>query len=223
MPSTVVVACRVIQAELEEIRAGEPDIEIIYLDQALHRTPNRMPALIQEQIDRFDNGVERVVLGYGLCSNGVVGVQAGKQGLLIPRAHDCIALMMGSCAAYNACFAERPGTYYLSRGWIAERKDPLGIVDEEYTQRVGRDSAIWVMSEELKHYTHITLIRTCGIDKAIIERGRRNAEFFHKQFDQVSGSMGYFEKLLHGPYDETDFIFIPPRDRITQVHWFPEQ
>lgn len=30
----VVIACRVIQAELDEMREGNPDIEVIYLDQA---------------------------------------------------------------------------------------------------------------------------------------------------------------------------------------------
>ncbi len=217
----VVIACRVIQAELDEMRAGNPEIEVIYLDQALHRTPGKMPGLIQEQIDKVSGYADQIVLGYGLCSNGLVGVRAARQMLIAPRAHDCIALLMGSCAAYNARFAERPGTHYLSRGWLAEQKDPLGVTEGEYTERVGRESAIWVMGEELKHYTHITLIRSGIIEAKLVERARRNAEFFGKQYDEITGSMDYFQKIVGGPYDEADFVTIPPGTAITQEPWVP--
>jgi hypothetical protein len=43
----VVIACRVIQAELDEMREGNPDIQVICLDQSLHRTPLQRVALIQ--------------------------------------------------------------------------------------------------------------------------------------------------------------------------------
>jgi hypothetical protein len=216
----VVIACRVIQAELDEARAGDPDIEIVYLDQMLHRTPGKMAGLVQEQIDRVSGYADQIILGYGLCSNGIVGVRAARQGLIVPRAHDCIALLMGSCATHAACFSERPGTYYLSRGWVAERKDPLGVTDEEYTERVGRETAIWVMKEELKHYTHITLIRSGNIDGGLVERARQNAEFFGKQYDEIWGGMDYFRKIVGGPYDRADFFIIPPGAGITQELWF---
>ncbi len=223
MPSRVVIACRVIQAELDEIRGSDPEVEVIYLDQALHRTPDKMPGLVQEQVDKASKYASRIVLGYGLCSNGIVGVSAGRQGLIVPRAHDCIAFLMGSCAAYDECFAQRPGTYYLSRGWIAERKDPLGIMEEEYTERVGRETAIWVMNEELKHYTHITLIRTGQVNGALVERAGRNASFFGKQYAEITGSLDYFRKIINGPYNDEDFLQVPPNGSIKQEFWFSWQ
>jgi hypothetical protein len=215
----VIIACRVVKVELDEMRAENPDIEIVYLDQALHRTPGKMAALIQEQIDKVSGYAEQIVLGYGLCSNGIVGVRAGMQGLIVPQAHDCIALLMGSCSAYSSAFFERPGTYYLSRGWLAERKDPLGITEGEYTERVGRESAIWVMEEELKHYTHITLIRFGSIEADLIGRSRENAKFFGKQYSEIVGSPEYLRKILEGPYDD-GFFFIPPGETISRELWF---
>ena len=38
--------------------------------------------------------------------------------LVIPRVHDCIALFLGSDAAYRREFARYPGTYYVSAGWV---------------------------------------------------------------------------------------------------------
>lgn len=215
----VVIACRVMQAELDEVRGSDPSVEIVYLDQALHRTPGKMPSLIQEQIDRVSDYAERVILGYGLCSNGVAGVKAGQQDLIVPRAHDCIAILMGSCTAYNARFAERPGTHYLSRGWLAECKDPLGVTEGEYTERVGREMAVWVMQEELKHYTHITLIKSGNVEPCLVEQARRNATFFGKRYEEIPGSMDYFRKIVDGPYDPADFFIIPPGGTIKQDLW----
>ena len=48
----VVIACRVMEPELEAVRAGSQAVEIIYLEQGLHRTPKKLPGMIQEQIDQ---------------------------------------------------------------------------------------------------------------------------------------------------------------------------
>ncbi|MBU1712334.1 MAG: DUF1638 domain-containing protein, partial [Proteobacteria bacterium] len=106
----VIIACRIMQPELEKIRKPNDGVEIRYLDQGLHMTPKKMAPLIQEQIDLVTGRFEEIVLGYGLCANGIVGVQARKEGLYVPRSHDCIALFMGSCEAYRTAIKKRPGT-----------------------------------------------------------------------------------------------------------------
>jgi hypothetical protein len=177
-----------------------------------------MAVLVQEQIDKAAAAhASEIVLSYGLCSNGIAGVVAREQGLVIPRCHDCIALLMGSRREYERRFDERPGTYYLSRGWLAEKKDPLSIVEGEYTERVGRETAIWVMQEELKHYTHISLIRCGRADIGpLIERARQNAEFFGKEYEEIQGNPELFERILHGVCDGEDFLIVPPGGVITQ-------
>ena len=147
----VIVACGVMEPELEKARDQDSGVEIRYLDQGLHRTPDKMADLIQAQIDEVAQYAMRIVLGYGLCSNGIVGVTAGRQGLFIPSCHDCIAFFLGSPAAYDKAFEEKPWTYYLTPGWVSEKKDPLCIVEDDYTARVGREMAVWAMKEELKH------------------------------------------------------------------------
>jgi hypothetical protein len=223
MSARVVIACRVMQEELTEALNGDARVEVIYLDQALHRTPQKMAALVQEQIDKVSGRASEIVLSYGLCSNGIAGVVARDQGLVIPRCHDCIALLMGSLTEYKKRFEERPGTYYLSRGWLAEKKDPLSIVEGEYTERVGREAAVWVMQEELKHYTHISLIR-CGKTEMgpLIERARQNAEFFGKEYEEIHGNFGFFERILFEPCDGEDFLVVPPGGLITQEMFMSE-
>ena len=217
----VVIACRVMEPELNQVLAeGGETVEILYLDQALHRTPAKLLGLVQEKIDQVSLTASRIVLGYGLCSNGVVGVTARQQGLLIPRCHDCIALFLGSPSCYQQLFREKPGTYYLTPGWVAEKKDPLGIL-EEYVPRYGRETAQWVMEEELKHYTHIALIDT-GVEEMapIRQRAMENAAVLKKQYEEIPGSLDYFRELLRGPYTEEKFLRLRLGEQFTQEMFF---
>lgn len=214
----VIIACRVMQPELEAVRGEARDVDIRYLDQSLHRVPQKMPPLLQAEIDRAANIAQQIVLGYGLCSNGIVGITARKQGLIVPRCHDCISFFLGSPAAYLNLFQMHPGTYFLTPGWVAEKKDPLGIVEDDYTPRLGRETAVWVMEEELKHYTHICLINTgVGDIDALRKRALQNARFFKKQFEEIQGSLAYFERLVRGPYEKELFFNLLPNQEVTQA------
>lgn len=213
----VVLACRVMRPELEYLKKQDDSLEVRYIDQGLHRTPKKMPEIIQEQVDQVAEYAERIVLGYGLCSYGIEGVRTCKQEIVVPKAHDCIALFLGSLEAYDKAFHTWPGTYYLTTGWVAEQKDPLGILSDEYMSRFDRDTAVWVMSEELKNYTHIALIKT-GLDGIgpLRERAIENARFFKKEYQEIEGSLQYFKKLLFGPYTGDDFFVIKPGETITK-------
>jgi len=183
----------------------------------LHLTTQKMARSVQEQIDRVADYASEIVLGYGLCSNGIAGVTARQQGLIVPRCHDCIAFFLGSCDAYREAMKTRPGTYYLTPGLIEKRKDPLSIIEEEYTSRVGWDMAVWAMKEELKHYTHIVFINTgAKAQGPLRKRALVNASFLKKTYEEIQGSLNYFKKLIHGPHLDKDFFFITPGEEITQ-------
>lgn len=194
---TVILACSVMRTEIEEVLPPDKEVEVRYLEQALHRTPHLMPGRLQAEIDQVSGYAGRIVLGYGLCSNGIVGVAARRQRLIVPRCHDCITLFLGSRASYDELFQKIPGTYYLTPGWIEEKKDPLSIVEFEYTPRVGSETAIWAMREELKHYTHIALISSGLTDiEPYRRRARENAVFFRKKYLELTGTLDYFRKMV---------------------------
>jgi len=213
-----IVACRVMEPEFEAVRQNREHVQILYLDQGLHRTPQKMAGQVQELVDQAAAAADRIVLGYGLCSNGIVGVKARQQGLIVPRCHDCIAFFLGSPGAYLDDFNSRPGSYYLTPGWIAERKDPLSIIREEYEPRFGRETAEWIKREELKHYTHMVLINTGVAELEPLQKiARDNARFFDMEYVEIEGeSLEYFNKLVDGPYDTDEFIHLDPGDVVTQ-------
>jgi hypothetical protein len=212
------VACQVMQPELERLRRERPHVEVVYLEQSLHRTPQKMPARVQAAVDEVSGYAERIVLGYGLCSNGIIGVQARTQELVVPRCHDCIGFFLGSPEAHRREMEAHPGTYYLTPGWIAERKDPLGIIEDDYVARVGREMGEWAMREELKNYTRIALVDTgVGEIESLRARAQENARFFGMIYEELEGrSLEYFVKLLDGPYDDAEFLRLQPGEAVTQ-------
>ena len=67
---------------------------------------------------------DAIVLGYGLCGNGLAGLRPRSIPLVMPRAHDCIALLMGSRSRLRTYFARTPGVYFRSSGWIERGARP---------------------------------------------------------------------------------------------------
>jgi hypothetical protein len=201
---------------VSERNEADDRTDILYLEQALHRTPAKLLSQLQEKIDQVARTASRITLGYGLCAKGVVGVAAGDPELIIPRCHDCIALFLGSPSRHLEIFREKPGTYYLTPGWVAEKKDPLGIIEEQ-VPRFGQETARWVIEEELKHYTHIALIDTGVAEMAPLRaRAMENAAVLKKQYEEIPGSLGYFRELLRGPYSEGKFLRLRPGEKFTQ-------
>ncbi|MFO7840261.1 MAG: DUF1638 domain-containing protein [Desulfosalsimonadaceae bacterium] len=220
MAKRIVIACGVIEMELNALLAEAPadsDIALRYLDQQLHLTPEKMPDVIQNEISRVADEAAEIVLGYGLCCNGTVGVYAPEQNLYIPLVHDCVALLLGSRQAYQKAFRERAGTYYIIPGLVKKEKDPLGLLENEYVPRLGREDAEWGIHEELKHYSHIALIDT-GISELepLRRRAKENARFLGKEYAEIKGSSVYFRKILFGPYEEPDFLCLPPAAPVRQ-------
>jgi hypothetical protein len=211
-----VIACEVFKDEFGWF-AG-PDLEYRFMPQGYHRTPGRMPPAIQAEIDRAPEGIEAILLGYGLCSNGVVGLRARRAPLVIPKVHDCIAMLLGSRQRYEEEAARCPGTYYLTRGWIEYGRTPYSEYKHEYLQKYDEETATWLAREILKNYQRVVLIDhgAWPLD-ACRAFGREMAAFYGLAYEELPGSLDYVERLLGGPWDDQDFLVIPPGEAIQQA------
>ena len=215
----LVIACNIMKDEL--LRLETNGISFVFLEQSLHRTPQKMKEVIQQEVDKADAGWtgDTVVLAYGLCSNGIVGVKSNRHSLVVPRAHDCISLFLGSPGRYLEEHRKEPGTYYLTKGWIEEGKSPLGVL-REYTEKYGKETAEWVIREELKNYTRILLVDMGGdVSETHRDHARENARFLNLRYEEIKGSLEYFQKMLDGSWDK-DFIILKPGEEVTQDMFF---
>lgn len=211
---SLVIACAIMREELVHV---QPEgVSFVFLEQSLHRTPQKMKEAIQQEIDRAEGWEgDSIILSYGLCSNGIVGTKAIQNPVVIPRVHDCITLFLGSNERYMEEHRKEPGTYYLTRGWIEEKKSPLGIY-EEYCQKYGKETAEWVIREELKNYKRIALVESeLGLSETHREHARENARFLNLRYEEIKGSLDFFKKMIHGPWDR-DFVFLQPGQEVTQ-------
>src|SRR5690606_9018005 len=130
-----------------------------FLPQGLHNTPEILRADLQKAIDAVPDGYDAVLIGYGLCSNGLTGIVARNAPLVIMRAHDCITFLLGSRARYREYFDAHPGTYWYSPGWIDSSlmpgKDRHDVLRAQYAAQYGEENAEYLMDMEqgwLKSY-----------------------------------------------------------------------
>ena len=122
-PRVHVLACGVLAADLRALAPKIPvRLTFDFLPGKLHATPHELRRRLQERIDAVSAAgtADVIAIGYGLCGRGTVGLHARGVPLRVPKTHDCIALFLGSDAAYQEQFARCPGTYYVSAGWVQE-------------------------------------------------------------------------------------------------------
>ncbi len=217
-PKLLILACSVMEKEFKQFQNGHMDF--VFLDYGLHRTPGQMAEAIQTEIEKASkHPYEGIILGYGLCSNGIVGIQSNRHSLIIPRVHDCISLFLGSVESYQCHSKEHPGTYYLTPGWIEKGQTPISKY-ESYEKSYGQETAQWVLHEEMKHYTRIVFIDT-GVYPPESYRAiaRQNAEFLGVAFEEIKGSAEMFKRLVRGPW-EKDCLIVEPFQSVQQEMFF---
>ena len=120
------ILCEIFFREAAWLAAQCEDIlDLVILPKGLHDLGGQeMRGTLQAEIDKMDaqtgeKRYSRILLGYGLCNNGIIGLSAKNTPMVIPKAHDCITLFMGCRQRYREYFDANPGTYYHTTGWLA--------------------------------------------------------------------------------------------------------
>jgi hypothetical protein len=171
------------------------------LDFGLHVRPQKLRQVLQATIDELGREADTVLLGYGLCAMAVVGLEARTCTLVVPKVDDCIALFLGSGAAYREQARHAPGTYYLTKGLIEAGDTPFAEY-ERLVERYGEGKARWLMAQMLRHYTRLALIRSGPTDMTRYRAySQRMAARFGLRHEELPGSNALLLKLLNGPWD----------------------
>ncbi|MBN1286708.1 MAG: DUF1638 domain-containing protein [Anaerolineae bacterium] len=211
---TKIIACATVIEEMLPLLP--PDIGYEVLDFGLHLRPQSLKKALQDAIDKAGEEADTVILGYGLCSMAVVGLTATNCTLVVPRVDDCIAIFLGSCAAYNEQVRQEPGTYYLTKGWI-EVGDTLLDEYNRTVEQFGEEQARRIMGIMLKNYKRLVYIDTGAQDQARYQAyARRVAEQFSLRYEEIAGSNDLVKKTLFGPWN-SDFVVAAPGQTITYL------
>ena len=217
---------------LERMIPADLSQKVTFMDYGLHRVPAKMTWTLQDEIDAIQEP-SLVVLGYGLCGNGLKGIKSGIHTLLAPRVDDCITLLLGSRKAYLQQFAENPGTYWLSKGWLESGSHPLKEY-QEYREKYGPEQAQWLMDQQYQNYKRLVLVVHNEEDLAKYRsEAQMVAQYCQRwgyQYEELIGSEDYVRNLIEMAaiasrdlaefnkriQADDNFILIPPDSEIRQ-------
>ncbi len=233
-----VIACKVLEREIALIMAkSEHFIDTTFLRQGLHNEPDKLRRVLQAEIDRIDSGeclytcaedesnglFDAIVLGYGLCSNGILGLHSSKHRLVVPRAHDCITLFLGSKESYKSYFDSKDGgIYWYTPGWIENTIMPskarYDLIYNRYAEQYGEDNAEFLMEMEqgwMKEYKMCTYVHWDELPfPKHIEYTRQCAEYLGWQHEILKGEPTLFNDLLSGNWRDDAFIVVEPGQKV---------
>ncbi|MDR2349501.1 MAG: DUF1638 domain-containing protein [Deltaproteobacteria bacterium] len=226
------VACDVVKNEFLAVmeRRGEsfrkerkevPGVIPVFPEYALHANPKEMPAALNAAAAGLaEKGAGRVVLGYGLCSNGTVGVGC-PGGLSMPRCHDCVSMLLGSPARYMRVFSELPGTLFVSDGWYRNGGTLLDVLENKYIPRMGERLAWKGMRLEIQNYKRLCFIVNGVGDVGLArERTKESAAAFGKEYVELAADLGFFERLLDLADDPTDIVSLGPGEVVREEFFY---
>ncbi len=228
------IACEILCREFCWAIARSPHrVDVEFLPKGLHDIGQiGMSARLKEAVEAVDSqSCDAILMGYALCSNGVVGLKANAVPIVLPRAHDCITLFLGDRDRYLDYFHKNTGVYFKTSGWIerGEQLEQLGPdafqirngMNRSYAELVekyGEDNAGFLAEQfaDMTHnYSKLTFIEM-GIepDGRFEEETRRQAQERGWQYEKLPGDMGLITDLVSGNWADNRFLVVPPGHQI---------
>ncbi len=222
-PRIAVIACGVLEEELNSCAVHDNNkvVVTVQMEQGLHNTPQLLQEKVQATIDQLeaDHDITAIVLGYGLCSRGTEGLTSKTCSLVIPRAHDCITILLGSKERYAQHIQERPGTYWYSVGWNRNHTPPgpdripnlRTELEKKFDDEEDIDYLLECEEHSMRMYSTASFIDTGG-------GGTKEESCYTKQcanclgweYEHLSGDLDLLQALLNGEWDDDRFLIIPP-------------
>lgn len=176
--------------------------------------------------------LDAILLGYGICSHGTIGVSSSMYRIVVPRAHDCITLFLGSKERYLDEFSKNPGTYWFTPGFISGKMQPgmsekyAGVYQqfeesfETYRERYGDDEiAKYIIDNQeqawIKNYSRGAYVES-GLPGGNVLRGkaREFCESRHWNFEEVRGDLALVRDLISGDWDPERFLVLEPGESL---------
>jgi len=235
------ISCNVFQREASWCIARSPHvIDSEFTELGEHARSAGLRQIIQERIDANEGSgktYDAILLLFGLCGNATVGLQARKTQLVIPRAHDCCTILLGSRAKFTEHFGEAPSTPFSSVGYL-ERGDYFLRTNDEgmagvqtgdafanLVEKYGEEDARYIWAEMHpdhgdKRAVFIDLPETSHLGYAA--KFQAKAAAAGKEAVELPGNIRLIANLLNGEWDPKEYLIVPPAGAIDGVYDWDE-
>jgi len=213
----LVIACTTVIQEM--LPLASPEVAFKVLDFGHYGNADNLRAALQLAVDESSPEVEFIILGYGLCSQGVIGLKSNYAQLIMPRVDDCIAIFLGSRLEYLRQGSRVPGTYYLTKAWIEAGHGPFAQYERVLANR-GPKHADRLIRTMLANYTRLALIDNGQHELAPSrEYAAQTATRFGLRYEEIAGSTQLLQRMIDGPWDQ-DFVVVQPGEAVTYEHFY---
>lgn len=236
------IACKALCREVSYLSAlSQNNIDITFIRQGFHNAPDVLRRNLQQEIDAVESGrdphtnelggngdvlspyndddFDAILIGYGLCSNGIAGIHSAGHPLVIPRGHDCITFFLGSKERYLEYFQKLPGCFWYTSSWIDNADMPCEKQNQrlrEYYQEKGYDAEdleffLESMNGWTRNYHHAAYIKMPFFDKEEHQQFTKDAAaFYHWDYTLLDGDLSLLKRFLDGDWAPEDFLVVPP-------------
>ena len=232
------IVCDMLLLPAEHLTASSAhELVLTDLSASLHVEPLPLRDRIQEEVDRIeaeDPAADAIILGYGLCGGATAGLLARTKPLVMPRAHDCATIFLGSRERYQQEHEATPGTYWFTednvkrgnalKGWLlgdASRSDGVNSTYQEYIEKYGQENADYLMEalgEWQSHYQRGAFLETgLASDDQAREEARAESELRGWRFESILSDLTLIERLMNGERD-ADFLVVQPGETLVMSY-----
>ncbi len=245
-------ACEVLRDEVEHLLLQTPPdrtIEPEWMEMGLHDQPEFLHKELLKRIAACEGKhYAAILLLFGLCSRSTAGLTPPSDSrLIVPKAHDCVTLFLGSVQRFQAEHQAEAGTYWFSRGFL-HRPDGrmpefsgLGAAGDFVTRPDGtratpeqvRQHFIEEYGEENAEYLMETLVESWkkNYRRAVYldwpENKHRQADYQYVCkyaqdnnwiFDTMPVDLRLVKGLLFGPWPESEFLTVLPGEESRETN-----
>jgi hypothetical protein len=247
------IACDVLARPVYLGAARSPHVvDVTLLRRGLHAEPPRLRDRLQAEIDRAAAGhdgtsaPDAVVLAFGLCGGATAGLEARTVPVVLPRAHDCITLFLGSRERYATESAATPTYWYVQdqlergdaggvavggsgaagagAGLAADTDAQMAELRASYVATYGEDNAEYLMEVMGAWRTHYRRGAYVALESDGDGRrgdaeavARAEAERRGWLFERVEGDLVLVRRLLNGDWGD-DVLVLRPGERLAMSY-----
>jgi hypothetical protein len=191
------IACDVLTREIGVCLKRCPHtVDVEFSKKGAHSEPEQLRQLLQSRIDAVERReivYDAVLLGFGVCGEATLELEARSIPVVIPRAHDCCTLLLGSRLDFMSHFRDDPSRPFHTT---------------EYSSPVmpGRDLVEAYIDVPETH------------DAAALEKCRDAAARRNRHLEVIQGNVRLIQRLVDGDWDTDEFQVVAPHQRLSGVY-----
>jgi hypothetical protein len=219
------ISCSIFIREISGLLGDNPNsIFPVFLDLGAHNEPEKLKKLIQKEIDKTESeNFDAILLAYGLCGNSLLGVRSNNLPLVLPKAHDCCTILLGSRNAFKAHFSDNLSASWSCNGYMeskeshfhASEKGKIFGLDKSYEELIelyGKENADYLI-KEVAGVANEGPLFYIDLPETSIKENITNfllaAEKKKQEYILLEGNISLLKGLLDGDWNE-NFLIVPP-------------